>query len=792
MADWSKLSKAWTKDFLASEAGSIKAAKSAITPAIERTLPLLQDPTAVPFVCRYRTDIIQPLTTKQIHRLSDHVQKHNSLNSLRERILPFLAKDRQKNNTHDDDLIFRVETSISKSELEDIYAPFKPPSKGSLEDRIRNEHPNLVGAVDELWDTGKTSKKLSPRDAAVTLLANRIANHVPVMDASVDYCTKHCRIQVKQALSKTKKVAKKAAKATDRNEVKDAFSDKADKYRSYFDFTCKVSYLKHYQTLAIRRGSDQQALKYTFDIDNERSESMIAWVLRNSKDNYHGSSLYRDAIHDAWTRLIRKRVTSRLWKEHCQMAEEGAIDVFCVNLSKALLAPPLAAPKPILVLDPGFKAGIKCAVLDPIGQVVSFKTVSFMGNSREAGKSELVELMRQTQRLDDDENCKIYVCVGNGHGMKEAREMVSDAAKGENVNINIEVVNEAGASVWSVTEMASKEFPKQNAAAVAAVSIGRRYQNPLNELVKIPPRSLGLGMYQHDLSEKDLDDKLTATSIDAVAEVGVNINACSSEILQKVPSLTKSMCAKIMKARPLESRSQLQNIPGIGPKTFETCAAFVRISGGPEPLDDTLVHPESYDLARWLVKKLKFELGNPKSVTELPPYALRNQEWAPIAKKAAKRFDCTEERVFTVIEHLVFSITRPDPRLYLNPHKKTKIGSTNGCSSLPSELSTNEALRKACPVRGITGTVRNVVDFGAFVDFGGDNDGLLHRSKLGNVPLETLLIGQDIGIDILGVSKFKKVSVGLSGQNLPAEDLDKKRLPSTKDDSEKGKRRRRK
>jgi len=311
---------------------------------------------------------------------------------------------------------------------------------------------------------------------------------------------------------------------------------------------------------------------------------------------------------------------------------------------------------------------------------------------------------------------------------------------------------------------------------VAAVSIGRRYQNPLAELVKIPPKSLGLGMYQHDLSEKDLDDKLAATSVDAVAEVGVDVNACSIEILCKVPSMTKSLCEKVVKARPLQSRSDLLNVPGLGPKTFENCAAFIRVHQGPEQLDATLVHPESYELARWLLKKLKWKLGKPESVGTLPPREAQQSQCDDMTMEAAKRFKCSTERVLTVTDHLLFSITSPDPRLrQVDRSADTEIGSPKGCSALPHSIMSPEALKKACPVRNISATIRNVVDFGAFVDFGGENDGLLHRSKLGPVPLGSFLVGQEIGIDILGVSKSDKVSIGLTGLNLSADDLDAKR-----------------
>ena len=704
---------------------------------------------------------------------------------MRNKILPNLqvnAAHADADNHKNDDLVFRVETSISKSELEDIFAPFKPPSKGSLEDRIRSEHPLLVDAVDELWVNGITNKRISPRDAAVTLLGNRIANDVVVMDASMALCASFCKVQVKQSAT-----ASSSAKGKKGKEVKPDSNKDLDKYKVYFDFESNFRFLRDHQVLAIRRGVNQKVLKLAFDIDNERAERVIGAVLSRKH------ALYGDAIHDAWSRLIRKRCTSRLWKKHCGLAEERSIDVFCDNLYKALLSPPATATRGILALDPGFQAGIKCAVLTSSGSVVTLETVKFVGNERERGKQKLMDLL---QKVNDmiPENDQVDVILGNGHGTREARELVIEAAAQCDLPIDVHIVSEAGASVWSVTEMASKEFPNEKAAAVAAASIGRRYLNPLDELVRIPPRSLGLGMYQHDLPDKVLDEKLNSTCIDAVAAVGVDINSCSIEILEKVPSLTTSLCVKIVKSRPLNGRNDLLKVAGLGSKTFENCAAFIRVTDGKEPLDATLVHPESYDLARWLLTKLKWKLYDPASAGKFLEKDKRREEWGDLAKAAASQFQYPEDRVYTVIEHLLFSITSPDPRLRgdTQSSKETEVGSPTGCSSLPHNLSTTDALKRALPVRRITATVRNVVDFGAFVDFGAANDGLLHRSKFGPVSLDSLLVGQEIGVDILGVSNAGRISLGLSGLNLSVENMDAeqtRRPPAQKQSASKRQRR---
>ena len=342
--------------------------------------------------------------------------------------------------------------------------------------------------------------------------------------------------------------------------------------------------------------------------------------------------------------------------------------------------------------------------------------------------------------------------------------------------------------MWSVTEAALEEFPKEKASSIASISIGRRLQNPLHELVKVPPKSLGLGMYQHDLSVKELDKKLLLTSIDAVATVGVDVNSCSVEILQKVPGLTDKLALNIIKCRPFRYRKGLLDVTGLGAKTYENCAAFVRIQSGREELDSTLVHPESYELARWILKYFGWKLSSSVIPDDLPPRSDWDTEWDNVLKLASKEFSVSRERVLAVIENLIDSITGVDPRLKTpfasitqtnEMSSATAVGSSTKCSLLSSDVASSaDALRKACPLRGIIGTIRNIADFGAFIDYGGHSDGLLHRSKLGpNMKLDNLLIGQEVGIDILSVDDNDKVSLALTGLKLMPDVV---RRPSSK------------
>jgi uncharacterized protein len=736
----SLLAKAWTPQLIELEEKKSTSNKVRVEKATERTLPLLEDAASVPFVCRYRTDVIDPLTTRQVHFLQSLLSKHASLGSLRSKLLQVIS---------DEAIQERIQTSTSKTELDDLYAPFKPPAKGSILERIRESHPALVEAVDKLWsndDKGAASpsvklSKLGPHQELVQLLSTKIASEPKIALVVVEELRKHCRVKTTSA---------------------------DPKYRNYDNFSGHLAYLKDHQVLAIRRGVQQKLIKMSYEIDAGKMEGCILYHLRSqnlapTELLFKRQDILTESIHDAWTRLLRRRGTSRLWNDKCKDAQERGCQVFEDNLRRALLAPPLIPSSPVLSLDPGFQAGIKCAILDSNGVVVKLDTIKFLGNRRDDAVAALKQLLDQTKKMSDDSS-RVLVALGNGHGSQDCRALFLDACKQrDDIDVDIRLVNEAGASVWSVTETAKVEFPDQPPAAIAAISIGRRLQNPLFELVKVPPRSLGLGMYQHDMSEKELDEKLQLTSVDAVATVGVEVNSCSLEILKQVPGLNK-LADKVIQARPLKERSDLlKKVPRLGAKTFENCAAFCRVNDGPEPLDTTLVHPESYDLARWLLKAFGWKLD--EKPEHLPPTTEWKKKWGKKIDEASKKFGVSGERVMAVLENLVDSMMKVDPRLKeAGDTVKTTVGSVDKCSALSPELADIGKLACAAPVRGVIGTIRNIADFGAFIDFGAENDGLLHTSKLGPLKLSNLLIGQELGVDILSVTDGK-VSLGVTGLN---------------------------
>ena len=736
--NWSALAKDWTRDVMEvksiSNSIAVPANELQITMAIERALPLLQDSNSVPFVCRYRSDMTSPLSVPQVHFLSQQLQKYKSLATLRNKLLDLAPTQLHR----------KILTSTSKSELEDFYAPYRPPSKGSLAERIQKEHPKLVVMIEGVWSGEKhiAAHNLNPRNDAIHLLASRISSDPRVIDQLTERMQQNCRIKIVE------------------------LEDNQQKYKNYYNLNCTVHSLRDHQVLAISRGVTQKALKLSFDMDADKMHSMLRMVLmkqifplalvKDCRVNDDYKSLLQDSIKDSWSRLLRRKLITRVWSTKLKSAQLRAIQLFQDNLKNALLAPPMVPPEPILALDPGFQAGIKCAVLDSSGQVLknSVAAVRFLGREHDEAIAKLIGLLKATLLLSNQS--KVTVAIGNGHGTYECQQLIQQASETANISIEIRLVDEAGASVWSVTDIAALEFPLYKPSEVAAISIGRRLQNPLQELVKVPPRSLGLGMYQHDLSEKLLDEHLHLACVDAVAAVGVDVNTCSLEILKKVPGLS-TLASEVIKARPIKSRKELLEIMGLGPMTFENCAAFVRCTGE-EVLDSTLVHPESYELARWLVKRLGWNLVSPPKT--LPSRDDREALWLHHINAASKEFGISSERIVSVIDHLVDSMTNPDPRIKEGT-SQSEVTMT-GFHALSPELASNsDALRKACPVRGIIGTIRNIVDFGVFIDFGGHSDGLLHRSNLGSRSMDSLLIGQELGIDVLKV-EGQKVSIAIA------------------------------
>ena len=725
---------------------------SKMTRAVEQGMNLLESGSTVPFICRYRSDLVKPLSVEQVHELASLQAKHSSLKSVRDRYLNAIVENKFASTKTHKDILRRASISVSKTYLEELYAPFKAPTKGSLSERAQHNFPRISTLIDRLWedfsDKNISSTLLgvirrtnikdecSARQAAVHILASKISSSALIADALRSICGLGIELKVSDTEKKP---------------------CSSNKFELYVGKTYLLHKLQDYQILALRRGYELDKVKLTKRIRNK--DIARRRIMRIVFDDICGSKnilqplkkLIQEAVEDSFTRLLARRLISLAWRERLKVAERRAIKVFADNVSDALLAPPHCDSKFCVAVDPGHRAGMKVAVLDPCGNLANFSdsmcTLKYLQELRSSENmfTIILNFVRSKNIRPSD---KVIIALGNGEGSGQCRYFIENTASKSQISCDIVLVDEAGASVWSVTDSARKEFPGKHPSSIAAVSIGRRFQNPLFELVKIPPSSLGLGQYQHDLSVKRLAEKLRLATVDAVAFVGVDINICSLEVLQNVPGLTQKLAERIIKARPFANRCDLLRVKGIGPKTFENCVGFIRVNDSNEPLDKTRVHPESYHVAKWIFKNCACkDLNDLKSVSN----GIKKES---LCEEGSKLFQISEANVSNILDYMLEAAVGVDPRIIQAQKRLT----SNDVSSRPINkefISNLPRLEESCPVLNVSGVVTNVTDFGAFVDFGVGKDGLLHNSNMGEEGW--VRVGQKVGVDIVHVDAAKKL-----------------------------------
>lgn len=426
-------------------------------------------------------------------------------------------------------------------------------------------------------------------------------------------------------------------------------------------------------------------------------------------------------------------------------------------MRSALLVPPQKTPTYTLALDPGQRTGIKTSIIDPQGQLLDHKkalhTVHFLGSKeKEAMRTmcALLEAVKDASGSDDP----VCVALGNGTGTNEAQRLIKAASAQSDIPIDLNIIDEAGVSVWSATKAAADEFPGRQPSAIGAISIGRKLQDPMNELVKVPPKSLGLGMYQHDLPEGDLNKKLTAAVVDTVALVGADLNSCSLEVMRNIPGLSKGKLAEnVISNRPFRSREQLKEIKGVGPKAFEQSAGFLylREEDASNDLDTTRCHPESYAIVVGMFK----DLGCTLKTFNKDKLHEKMKEDPAFAKRVK------DEGIEPIVDIL---LDTGDPRFQSS---STQVA-TKDIPSLSSELSQDlVALQSACPIRRISGVIRNIADFGCFIDIGTKSAGLMHNSMMGSEGRSGLAVGVTIAVDVLEASpETGRITLARAGNGL--------------------------
>jgi uncharacterized protein len=691
---------------------------------------LLDEGGTVPFIARYRKEVTGNLDEVQILAIEEKLAYFRELADRRETILASIAEQGKLT----DELKGRIEATLDKSELEDLYLPYKP--KRRTKATIAREK-GLEPLAQYLWAQQNTDQPLE-------IFATSFVN-AELGVATVDEALEGARHIVAEWISEDADL-RKALRALVVDEgivvsrkVTDAV-DEQDKFKMYYEYSEPVKTIPSHRMLAIRRGEGEKVLYFLIEIDTERAIGIIQrHVLRLAGDWTRQLEL---AIDDAWKRLLNSSIQGEIRLELKRSSDTEAIKVFRDNLYNLLLAPP-AGPISVLGIDPGLRTGCKVAVVDETGKLLAhdvfYLHTSKHGNEEAAPKLEAL-LRKHNVRA---------IAIGNGTAGRETDAFVREFLRDKGISEIFSVsVSEAGASVYSASAVARQEFPDLDLTVRGAISIARRLQDPLSELVKVDPKSIGVGQYQHDVDQHQLQDSLETVIESCVNKVGVDLNTSSWTLLRFVAGITERTALNIVNFRnekgSFRSRTQVLEVPGIGPKTFEQAAGFLRIRNGDNPLDMTAVHPESYPVVEQIAVSLKTSV---KEIIAQPQL---------LEKVDKSQFSAGSYTLNDILAEL----RKPgrDPRdKFVAPSFREEV----------------RAIGDVEVGMILEGVVTNVTKFGAFVDVGVHQDGLVHISELSNrfikEPSEAVKTGQIVKVKVLGVDlKAKRIALSIKALSAPA------------------------
>ncbi|MGM0556010.1 MAG: Tex family protein [Myxococcota bacterium] len=687
---------------------------------VSGTLALLDEGNTVPFIARYRKERTGNLDEVQIRDVASAADDIRQLESRRESILETIEEQGELTAG----LRKKLEKAETLTRLEDLYAPYKRSrltrGRKAVEAGLQPVADALLGDEDVYSVAAQhTCEKFPTRDdvigGAKDIVAEEIAHDAEVRD---------------YVRSKTRKQGVLASR-------KRRGAEEDENFELYLGFSTPLKKAKPHQVLAIRRGENEKALSAGVEVDER---PLLDWISsrKNKASRNPNRKLVDEAIEDGYKRLIHPSVERDLRGELEDRAEQHAIEVFAVNLEQLLLQPPMPG-KRVLGVDPGYRTGCKLAVVDENGRFVENDSI-YVHDNRKKNAAPKVRAIAERHEID-------LIAVGNGTGSRETEEIVAEAIRNSERDMKYLMVDEAGASVYSASDIARREFPDLDVSVRGAISIARRVQDPLAELVKIDPKSVGVGMYQHDVNQNRLSESVDNVVEDVVNAVGVDLNSASEPLLARVagigPTLARRIVAHRDKVGQIRSRAGLKNVRGVGARTFEQCAGFLRIRDGAEPLDQTGIHPESYKPARSILKAVSATLGQEDLSRRLERLRSSGK-----LTEIARQFGVGELTLEDVVDALV--APGRDPRDEVD------------APVLRSDVLTMDDLRDGMR---LTGTVRNVVDFGAFVDIGVKQDGLVHISEMANHyvknPHEEVSVGDTVEVVVQSVDKSRG-RIGLS------------------------------
>ena len=660
---------------------------------INAVLGMLSEGATIPFIARYRKDATGNLDEDQIRAIEEQYKYQENLLTRKQDVIRLIDEKGM--------LTPEIEQSILKcvklAEVEDIYRPYKEKKKTKASEAIKNGLEPLAKMIMSF-----------PTNGTLEDMAKKFVNEaVPNTDAALEGAGYIIAEWISDNASYRKWIRFNTFQnATISSKVKKNAEDPTKLYEMYYDFTDKVKYIKHYRVLALNRGETEKILTVSIDMDNEAIEAYLESKLIKNKDSFV-VELVRNSIKDSLKRLILPSIEREVRSELTEKSETIAIETFGTNLEHLLLTRPIKGMT-VLGFDPGYVNGCKLAVVDPSGKYLDSIVVKpFLNGANQDKYIEQSKIL--VAALIKKYNVDI-IAIGNGTASRESEKFCAEMIKEHNLNCKYVIVSEAGASIYSASKLAIEEFPDLAVEKRSAVSIGRRLQDPLSELVKIDPKSIGVGEYQHDVNQKQLGEALDFTTSKVVNEVGVNVNTASKSILKYVSGLTKTVIENIYKykeEKKITSREEIKKIKGVSDKVYEQAIGFLRIPDSENHLDNTGIHPESYDLTNKLLTTLNLRIED-----------INKDEFKDTLKKqnATKLASELNSDIYT-IEDILKELANPG----LDPREELEA------PLLKSDVLHIEDLKVGMELQG---TVRNVASFGAFIDIGLHDDGLVHISKM--------------------------------------------------------------
>ena len=706
---------------------------------VENAVKLIDEGNTIPFIARYRKEATGGLSDEDLRTLGERLTYLRNLEERKAEVIKSI--DEQGKLT--DEILQEIAAANTLAEVEDIYRPYKQKKKTRATIAKAKGLQPLADIIMEQTET-KDIHEIAKEYVNIDKLSEEDKKNKDKVVANAEDAIQGALDIIAEDISDNAEFRKKIKKICYREgtiATKAVNENEKSNYEMYYDYSELVFRIPSHRILAINRGEKEEFLKVKLD----KKEDKIIYNLEKSiiKGETQFTQMLKDTILDSFKRLIEPSIDREIRSDLTEKAEEKAIKVFGQNSKQLLLGAPIKG-KTVMGFDPAYRTGCKIAVIDETGKLLDYTTVypTEPQNDVDGAKKELLKLIKK----DDID----MIAIGNGTASRESESFVADMIKETEREVNYAIVSEAGASVYSASKLATEEYPDINVSIRGAISIARRLQDPLAELVKIDPKAIGVGQYQHDVNQKKLAESLTGVVEDAVNKVGVDVNTATPSLLSYVAGINSTIAKNIVKYRDengkLKARKELLKVPKLGKVAFEQCAGFLRIIDGTNPLEITAVHPESYEVAENLLKNLGFKAEDLRDKEKV--LSLREKLKTIDVEKTAKELNVGDLTLKDIIEEL--SKPGRDPR-----------------EDMPKPILRQDVLKFEDLKEGmiLPGTVRNVIDFGAFVDIGVKYDGLVHISEMSEKyiknPSEVVSVGDIVKVKVIKIDQ-ERHKVGLS------------------------------